>query len=219
MKLLDQWVASNLSFNRRCDILVVDSCSPFKIDISIQHVLGVRKGLSIKRFDDNIGHLARGGRDGWGRAFSYGLLASISGGYDYVVHIEGDSLFRLSVEPIIEQMRSQDIKVMSTPVKGTKTQERGWIETGLMFFNVEYLVDSNFVNRYNWTNSDKKYPYTPEHYINEIVKNDIVIGQWNGIRNDADQITIQNLEKHEIDWITHCKKQEVYDHFVNLFKD
>jgi hypothetical protein len=60
--------------------------------------------LQVYRFPDNIGHLARGGKDGWGRAFCKGLEMAIDGQYDYVVHIEGDSLFKRPVLPIIRQM-------------------------------------------------------------------------------------------------------------------
>lgn len=167
--------------------------------------------IKIKWFPDNIGHLSRGGRDGWGRAFCYGLEAAIDGGYDYVVHIEGDSLFRLPIEPIIKKMVGE---VLSISVKGTKLKEHNWVETGLMFFDVKYLIDTNFIERYNWQDgSYKKYPNTPEAIIRQLVGSSLRIAPWNGMRDDCDKLTVQNLKGKNLDWITHCKP-EVFDLFA-----
>lgn len=203
-KLLEQWI-SLTSQNRECDILVVDSASP----IIISRLQNSR--LKIKYFSDNIGHLSRGGRDGWGRAFCYGIEAAIDGGYDYVVHIEGDSLFRLPVEPIIKEMEGE---VLSISVKGTKRREHDWVETGLMFFDVDYLIDTNFIERYNWRDgSYKKYPNTPEAIIRQLVGSSLRIAPWNGMRDDCNVLTIDNLKEKNLDWITHCKP-EVFDLFA-----
>jgi len=92
------------------DHLIVDSQSPL-FDTAAHPVLSgfgprlpcsgepapIQVGhRSIIGFPDNVGHLARGGRDGWGRAFSQGLLCALAGGYDYVAHIESDLLTRLA---------------------------------------------------------------------------------------------------------------------------
>ena len=68
-----------------------------------------------------------GGSDGWGRAFSQGLLCAVSGGYDYVVHVEGDLLTRLDVPAICRMMQERRIDALSAV-----TPLLGWLETGLV---------------------------------------------------------------------------------------
>lgn len=210
-QILKNWVKLALR-NKNCQCLIIDSKSPVEVDLT--EVTSRECHPKIKRFSDNIGHLARGGKDGWGRAFCYGLEEAIVNGYNYAVHIEGDSLFRLPIGPIVKQMEKNNVKVASILVKGTKRIEIDWVETGLMFFNVNYLIESNFIGKYNWEDgSYKKYPNTPEAVIYKIIKNDLRIAPWQGMRDDCDQLTVQNLKGKNLDWITHCKP-EVFDLFA-----
>jgi hypothetical protein len=214
--LIEQWMRLHVALNAGCNILIVDSASP-KIWGNVIRWDGRGKtfvdGCEVSAFPDNIGHLARGGRDGWGRAFCYGLQAAIDGGYDYVVHIEGDSLFRLPVMPIIEQMRTGGIRCASVPVRGTKRLETDWVETGLMFFEVAYLAEQSIVQRYNWEECEPKrrYPHCPEWHMHGIVAPELRLMPWRAERGDKNQITVDNVA--EFDWITHCAP-EVYDRFV-----
>lgn len=195
-RLTGQWVELHQRLNPDCDFLLVDSASPLPI-----------KG-PVWSFDDNIGHLSKRGKDGWGRAFCHGLQVAIDGGYDYAVHIEGDSLFRLPVLPVIEQIKAD---VASALVMGTKKVEVGWIETGLMFFRVGYLVESNFIRRYNWHGS-KRYPNTPEKVIFDLVKDNLQLMPWIVCRGDQGQITVDSVM--DFDWVTHCNDPQAYDRFV-----
>ena len=58
-------------------------------------------------FPENIGHVAGGGRDGWGRAFSQGVLCALAGGYDFAVHVEGGLLTRLDLQDICGMMMAR----------------------------------------------------------------------------------------------------------------
>jgi SAM-dependent methyltransferase len=206
-KLIRNGIKLHTSLNPDCDYLVVDSNSPRS---------SWKNGSHWINFQENIGHLSRGGRDGWGRAFCRGLEEAISGGYDYVVHIEGDSLFRLPVMDICREMNQKNQRrVMSIPVVGTKRVEEGWVETGLMFFNVQYLRDSSFIEKYDW--QKRTAAPTPEKVIAGILGRDLSYQHWKGLRGDKNQITVDTLESLDLDWITHCwDNDDVYNKFVEL---
>lgn len=221
--LVEHWLALHQRLNPDCDFLLVDSNSPsddFKgylrrggfIDrTDVTFPAGARK--SFYSFPDNIGHLNKNGRDGWGRAFCYGLQAAIDGGYDTVVHIEGDSLFRLPVKPIVRDLRRDRVKAASTPVTGMRIpgSETGWVETGLMFFDTKYLAESGFIDRYDWPN--RRNVPSPEKVIRSLLGDDLAMMPWKGVRDDTNAITVN---VGDLDWITHCRDGAVYDRFVAL---
>ena len=101
--------------NPDADFLVIDSASPD---------LPPLPGVEVQQLGDNIGHLSRGGRDGWGRAFVAGLTAA----YDWVVHIETDLLFARPVASIIKKLERYGVGA-ACPV----ALPYAFIETGLMF--------------------------------------------------------------------------------------
>jgi SAM-dependent methyltransferase len=183
--------------NPDCDILLVDSASPYFLGDNFK----LPPQVKYWSFPDNVGHLSRRGRDGWGRAFCKGLQFAIDGGYDYAVHIEGDSLLRLPVMPIAEQMRAGKIKVASTEVGGMRNAHlRQWVETGLMAFDVGYVRDSGFIRKYDWEH--RQAAPTPENVIWRILGKDLTLMPWRTQRGDKRQITAQTVA--EYDWITHC---------------
>ncbi|RUU23682.1 methyltransferase domain-containing protein [Mesorhizobium sp. M7A.T.Ca.TU.009.01.3.2] len=203
-KLAGQWEALHRKVNGwAVDLLLVDSASPVPL-------LEVEEGAEKYAFPDNIGHLARGGRDGWGRAFCKGLEMAIDGQYDYVVHIEGDSLFSKPVLPIIRKMMADGVKAASVPVEGTRRKETGWAETGLMFFSVDYLWQTKFIERYDWWNRTKS--PTPEQVIFDLIGEDLSLLPLKAERGDRGQITAATAP--ELDWITHCAP-EALDAFVD----
>jgi ADP-heptose:LPS heptosyltransferase/SAM-dependent methyltransferase len=200
-KLAEQWEALHRHVNDwTVDLLLVDSASPLPpgSDDIIKYT-----------FADNIGHLARGGKDGWGRAFCKGLEMAIDGQYDYVVHVEGDSLLKRPVMPVIRQMMAAGVKAASVPVEGTKNKETGWAETGLMFFSVDYLWQSRFIERYDWWNRGAK-PY-PEQAIFDILGDDLTMLPLKAERGDRDQITADTVAG--LDWVTHAAP-DVFDAFI-----
>ncbi len=205
VRLARQWLEMSRSLNPDNDLLLVDSASP--LPISMAKLFCDR--VWWWSFSDNIGHLSHGGRDGWGRAFCHGLQAAIEGGYDYAVHIEGDSLLRKPVMPIVEQMARDGIKVASVPIGYGEAQRSTWVETGLMFFDVAWLKQSNFIAGYDWQNRTAK--PEPEIVIRKLLGNDLVMLPLKAERSDKGEISVANVTQY--DWITHCAP-EVYDAFV-----
>lgn len=201
-QLARRWAEVHKHVNPGCDFLLVDSASPeFWAGDGGPKPGAVLPDVPVWSFPDNIGHMARGGQDGWGRAFCHGLSRAIDEGYDYVAHIEGDSLFRLPVGPIVRQMQRDGHDVVTVPVVGTKRPESEWVETGLMFFRTAWLADTRFIERYHWR-GNKPYPLTPEAAVARLVGDKAQIMVWRVERGDRGQITADNATT--FDWITHC---------------
>jgi predicted SAM-dependent methyltransferase len=228
--LTDLWKSLHFRLNGMdCDFLAVDSQSPIKKFEDWPAYDGKRRHRMYFNFGDNIGHLSRRivtqGRDGWGRAFCKGLEIAIELKYEYVVHIEGDSLFRLNVQEITKWMRQEGVDCASTIVRGMRHQEaeRQWIETGLMFFSTDYIKRSGFIHRYDWPN--RRVVPTPERYIRmQILEKDLEYNKtlrimpWKALRADKNQITRDNIEQLDLDWVTHqhdSAQQDVYRKFVD----
>jgi methyltransferase family protein len=227
--LTDLWMRLHQTLNPDCDFLAVDSRSPIRKFDDWTPYNGERARRMYFNFPDNIGHLSRKdvtqGRDGWGRAFCKGLEIACELGYDYAVHIEGDSLFRLKVSEITKWMRKENVACASTNVAGLRTPglESSWVETGLMFFCTKYVRESKFVQRYDWPS--RKASPTPERWIRlSILEKDLNakrfrIMPWKALRADKTQITVNNIESINLDWVTHqhdSAQQGVYQKFVEM---
>lgn len=209
-RLTEHWAKLHGTLNPDCDLLIVDSASP--IPGLYEAVRQQDPRVIFHNLGDNIGHLSRGGRDGWGRAFCHGLQRAIDSGYDYAVHIEGDSLFRLPLAPIVAEMRRDKLDVLSVPVKGTRRDEIGWVETGLMVFRTGYVAASDFIRRYDWPTRQKS--PTPERIIFNLLGRDLTLMPWRALRADKNQITVDNVR--DLDWVTHCHSAPgVYDAFMD----
>ena len=218
-KLTDHWLTLTSRLNPDCDLMLVDSASPWPKLIDEErhgrfetYAPGATGRRMLYRFADNVGHLSRGGRDGWGRAFCFGLRAAIDGGYDYVAHIEGDSLFRLPMTPIVRRMREENIDVASVPVKGMKRDMPGCVETGLMVFRTHYLVESDFIAKYDWPR--RKGGPMPELVVAWLIGTRVKLMPWRAWRGDRNEITHRNVLDLDLDWVTHCHDVWVYDRFV-----
>ena len=205
-QLAQQWVMLHKRVNPDCDLVLVDSSSI--------HDGALGDDVQVLQFNDNIGHLSRNGQDGWGRAFCEGLIWAIDRDYDFVVHIEGDSLFRHPVMKFCEFMQNKNLLSFVTSVNGTKTIENNWIETGIMFFSTNYLVASEFIERYNWPDgASKRYPHTPEAVIWEMLRKDYAFSvvPITPMRDDCHRLTTKSVKHY--DWITHTTP-EVYQAFI-----
>ena len=228
-KLTDLWIELHTKLNPDCDFLAVDSQSPVRKFESWHRWDGKRHQRMYYDFPDNIGHLSRKnvtqGRDGWGRAFCKGLKIAVELGYSHVAHIEGDSLLRLKVSEITDWMRREKVDVASTSVRGMRHAEleRQWVETGLMFMSTDYVKRSKFIERYDWKN--RRVAPTPERWIRmSILEKDLNQDQfrvmdWKALRADKNQITVDNIETLDLDWITHqhnSSQQGVYSKFVEM---
>lgn len=204
-KLAQQWVELHRRINPSCDLVLVDSSSPIALDALNEHAQVLQMG-------DNIGHLSRGGKDGWGRAFCEGMTWALQYKYDWIVHIEGDSLCRLNIERICKFADRQGIDAMSVPVRGTKRDEKDWIETGIMMLRAPFVRRHRLIEMYDWKDCDsKRYPYTPEWVLRYLLGHHLTMGSWRNIRDDVGIVTPQNV--HDYDWISHTTP-EVYDAFI-----
>lgn len=200
-RLTKHWIDLHRRLNPECDFLLIDSASP----------LPVPAGVPAHSFADNIGHFG-----GWGRAWTFGLQSAISGNYDCAVHIEGDSLLRLPVAPIIAEMERQGTVVASVLAGGGRDWRHNWVETGLMFFDVPYLCESRLIERYDWEN--RVLPPYCEVVMRELIGGDLKLMPWRTERSNwedgrGEGITLDNVG--EFDWITHCRP-EVYERFMEL---
>lgn len=203
-RLTELWETFHDHVNPGCTLTLIDSNSP-KPPM-------MQRNAQYVSFPENIGHLSRNGsggpqtrgQDGWGRAFCRGLQMAIDSGYDYVAHIEGDSLLRIPVADIVKEMRRDNIDVVSVPVNGTRRNEIDWVETGLMVFRVGYLVESDFIKRYDWPGAQRR--PTPEAVIFKLLGPHLKLMPWRALRGDKNQITDQNIM--DLDWVTHCRLPE-----------
>ena len=212
-QLVQQWMHLHRDINPGVDLLLVDSSCPYHA--AIEDLVVSADGIQMINFPNNIGHLGRSGRDGWGRAFCEGLIWAVHQGYDYAVHIEGDSLFRHPVIKFCEFMQKHDLRSFVCGVNGTKFKEFEWVETGIMFLQVAYMRDSNFVERYDWQDgASKKYPHTPEAVIYEMLAEDgaLSVVPIKVMRDDRRVLTKDNVGGY--DWITHTTP-EIFATFVS----
>jgi hypothetical protein len=176
--------------NPACDALIVDSHSPLLPDVP--------KGVRYFDCGANIGHVNKGGRDGWGRAFTTALSEAIDKDYDWAVHVEGDSLCKLDIGATVEELELSGDSVATIPVSSMPS----WPETGLMFFSVEWLRERKFIERYDWQHRTK-YP-EPERVIKALLGTEVVHLQARGMRDDFHQLTVDNVSERRLDWLTHA---------------
>lgn len=176
--------------NRNCTTLLVDSNSPM-----LPHV---PRDVEYYTFPDNIGHLSHGGRDGWGRAFCHGLSYAVAENYDWVVHVEGDSLCKLDLDAVAESLELSGACVGTIPLSSWIAQ----IETGLMFFSVDWLRTSRLVQRYDWS-TRARYP-EPEKIIKALCGDDLQLMKYHGMRDDFNELTVDNVAYRNLSWLTHA---------------
>ncbi len=188
LAVLKMWI--DRAMRDACDVMLIDSASPM--------FPYVPRCVRFFSFRDNIGHLSRSGRDGWGRAFCMGLDEAIKN-YDYVAHVEGDSVLLPPVAPMLAEMRDRGVDVMSTHV----SSQPSWIETGLMLFSCDWLRRIEFTRRYDWEHR-ARYP-EPERVVGDIIKGARYAPlPWRGMRDDFRELTVDNVVDKKLDWLTHA---------------
>lgn len=196
--------------NPDTDVFLVDSSSP----ISPVEFLGwgdypIRPRKSIFRFGENIGHLNQGGGNGAGRAFAKCLEVAIEEKYDHVAIIESDLLFARPVSQVIERMERTGVKA-AAPMDFMYH----FIESGLVFLNVQYIKDTNLVERYAW---DKPLTIFPEVHLEKLLGDDLWILPFRGLRNDGNKIDWRNWDRsfpYGVDYFTHSADVGLYDRFL-----
>lgn len=190
------WASLIRRLNPGTDVLVIDSASPTPLPVERW-----TPEFDCISLPDNIGHLSRGGGDGWGRSFSIGVSNAVERGYDYLANIECDILFAKPVAEIIARMERANVKCcapMAMPYQFT--------ETGCSFWSVPYLRDIQLVEQYDWKRSTLNGPL-PEQRIDTICADEMWALPLRGFRNDmrvtADQL--KRLFPDGIDWLHHAE--------------
>ncbi len=177
--------------NPATDILVVDSASPALPDTG---------PIKVLQLGDNIGHLGTTGRDGWGRAFCAGLRYATEAGYDRAVHIETDLLLARPVAPIIAKMEAVGVRI-AAPM----ANPHQFIETALMFMDVQHMFESKFIEAYDWEQVTPG--IFPENRIWQIMEQTLFGLPMRGLRNDLGQLTPKTMARMfplGMDWLTHA---------------
>ena len=190
------WVGLTRRLNPDCEILVIDSASP-----SIPPRNYPNFPFRMINFPDNIGHLSRSGRDGWGRAFTAGLQHAIDERYDWVVHIECDLLFARPVSEVIDRMVRNSVRAaapMAIPYQ--------FVETALMFLSVPYIREIDLIGRYDWEHPSAN-GLLPEQRIGAICAEAMFALPLRGFRNDmgVSAVQLERMFPQGIDWIHHAE--------------
>lgn len=193
--------------NPGVDLCLLDSKSPFD---PRELVPQFSECIS---FDDNVGCVTRGGRDGAGRAFCKALEIAAKEEYDYVVVWETDVLFVPPVRPIIEKMHRCGVKLAAMFANPYQ-----FVEFGIAFWNVQYAMQSKFVERYNW---EKTPPWPiPEFRIQNLTENELFILPMHGYRNSQSNMNPHNITQifpYKLPvYLTHCQDLNVYIRWLDL---
>lgn len=209
------WLDLAVKLNPDTDILLVDSRSP----VNLSEVLGIPRDDvhgTVHVFEENIGHLNTTGRDGWGRAFCWGVEYAIEHGYDYLAYIDADIIFTQSVWPTIEKMHLFDVKVAMPPALNY-----AFCENGIMFAEVNYLRATDFVARYDWPNRTRATACAeiPEMVCERIFGDDLFLLPIRALRDSVGRLTVNNVEHafpYGMDALTHVRDFRVYQKFVAM---
>ncbi len=225
-KLLRIW--EQMRLNERANLLVIDSAGPRNVmdylkDRSLStsgwdiqrlpnddYIPFMRHWLTVARFHDALGHpfhdavLERSGSD---RSFIKMLEIAIASGYDKFAYIEMDLLFALPVQSIFDHM--------TKPCAcGPLVSHGKFPETGLLFFDVEYIWKKDLIGKYNWRGS--VIPEGEKRLWN-ILGDDLELLPLRGHRDGGSTKPgeLAELWPDGIDFITHCT-QPVFADFLRL---
>jgi hypothetical protein len=187
---------------------VLSDFAYMEIGAAIETGVRLASPKTIVNFADNVGHLAKGGRDGWGRAFCQGLQLAIDNEYDYVAHVEADLLSCVDWTKGIGLLEKQNRAVLAAFDPFHKC-----LETGLMLFRVPWLRKSDFIARYAW--HLKKSSDAPEDDIVDLCKEQLLFMDIPGCRNDNDTLRPEDVDG--MLYLTHCGQRELYARFMSRF--
>ena len=176
------------------EIVVVDSCSPIPCASFMD--------CKVIRFDDNVGAISRGERDGAGRALTKIWELAIAGGYEYIVHWECDFLFAPSVREVQRKMQRAAV-VCAVPGFAAPYQFCEW---GISFFWTRWVEEFDLIAKYDWQNAPV-YPIV-EIRLENIIGDDLFILPFRGRRNEDGLLNPGNLANHfpyhRPDWLHHA---------------
>lgn len=198
---VEEWMKQNMKIANNGQInpqwQLIDSKSPIEID----HFLFGAYSTDYFTFPDNIGHLARNGRDGWGRAFCRGVEIAIEQNYDWLVHIESDMLSRVDVANVIEFLKKHGMD-FAAPLN-----HYGLIETGLMWMRVQALKEVGFIEQYDWEHSPVE--PLPEDRVHDIFMDTgklVIMRSCPGMRDDGKDFPMASLKN--LLFLTHASREK-----------
>ena len=192
LRALQHWAAALERVAPDADHLIVDTKLPAVDPASLPGLARFQPPVEIAReiapvaigrrsmlaFADDIGTLERRGGDGWGRAFCQGLLCAVANRYDLVVHVEAGLLTRLDIPYHCQTMQERGINAV-----GAITPNKGWVETGLMFFDAAYVERIRLADRYRWEQQGSQ--LRPQVKISEILGDELYLRPWRGVRDNV----------------------------------
>lgn len=204
------WLDLAAKLNPGMDILLVDACSP----VDLEQLLGeVEADVTVHRFGENVGHLNTTGRDGWGRAFCFGVEYAIKHGYDYLAYIDADIIFTKPIRPILTNMYLHNMVAAMPPA----INYAFW-ENGMMFLSVPYLKMTDFVALYDWENRTHDMPI-PELACENLFGGSLFLLPIRAYRDTAGALSVNNIEHafpYGMDALTHVRDFRVYQKFVAM---
>lgn len=207
-ELVKLWAKLNWHLNSDCDMLVVDSASPY----DPAEFLSEYRSIKHFRFHDNIGHMSANGVDGHGRAFCKALQMGLDGGYDYTLMVDTDMLFARPVKPVFLRMQNSRVKV-AAPMDF----QYHFLEEGLAFFDMGWVKRTEFIQRYDW---EHPMPNTlPERRFEILAGDDLWVLPFRGIRNDGNLISWNNVDAgfpHGWDFFSHSSDFSLYKRFLRV---
>jgi len=228
LELTEMWLQLNRHINPDCDLLLVETPASEDLSKAMPSLRGISRqfvnnvsmvsplvpGVNWTCFTDNIGHLSLNGKDGWSRAFTYGIHCALENNYDYVAHVEGDVLCRLMFDDVIARMTRHNLGAISTI-----TTKWNFMEIGLIYMNCNYLREINFLDRYNWqTDTKDERSKRPENLIPEVLKPRLLYELWRGGRdeNDSENGLFVEEEFKDLYFLTHAKRHWYYHRFMQI---
>jgi hypothetical protein len=235
-ELLKLWYRILSERNPGCDFLIVDCCSPIPpadfmgwgdeiFCLEPEEPPGrpssIKKlGKVIVRFVEDVGHpFYAGGTplDGGSQAIVLMASYAMANGYDHLVTIEGDVLFAPAVEPICAKLARHKIG-WASPLEPTYR----WVENQIMFLDVEWLRETNFIERFGWktpVNKLDRKTYVEVRMERDFAE-DLFILPIRGFRNEGQRVTWNNIDKQFedgcLDYLCHCADFGLYEKFLRL---
>jgi hypothetical protein len=214
--LVELWQMAVERFNPGIDWLMVDDGSPEEwlaacdfgpaLEGSAPQAFPLAAPRTVARFDTNLGHPLRQGRDGPGRSIATGMTAAIANGYRHVVVLESDVYTRVDLRAAVGAMRASGATVITKRVPPFK-----FIVTGFMICDAVHLATVRFAERYPY---QKPLLVPQPEWVYEAILGDVTLAPWRGGGNDDNRFDAGAVAG--LDYLTHCHDVDLYRRFIGL---
>lgn len=209
--LARQWLRVARILSPESDILVVETPGP--LGDSWEDIWADFPETYYILQPSNLGHLAQGGQDGWGRDMTTALEWAMARDYDYLALIDTDFIFTKPLAPIFQHMAENSSVALADR---SRPNYPHWLE-GIHFFSVEWLRQMNFPTRYDWR--AMRPGMFAEERMERAIGLDLEIYPLRGIRDDHHTIspeTIRAAFPDGCDWLTHASR-EAYEALMEWY--